>query len=95
MGFLWNCLERKELVHRSSRSCSVNETVLGFTAVYCSTASHERDQNLVSFTMFANPLNLGTSHEEDTGFPRTPFLLKKYHGTMNPLKRKDNMIAGK
>jgi len=58
-GFLWNCLEGKELVHRWSRSCSVNETVLGFTAVYYSTASHEREQNLVSFTIFANPLNLG------------------------------------
>jgi hypothetical protein len=45
--------------------------------------------------MFANPLNLGTSYEEDTGFLRIPFLLKTYHGTMNPLKRKDNMIADK
>jgi hypothetical protein len=45
--------------------------------------------------MFANTLNLGTSYEEDTGFPRTPFLLKTYHGIMNPLKRKDNMIADK
>jgi hypothetical protein len=73
----------------------VNETVLGFTAVHYSAAPHERDQNLASFTMFANPFNLGTSYEEDTGFPRTSFLLKKYHGTMNPLKRKDNMIADK
>jgi len=45
--------------------------------------------------MFANPFNLDTSYEEDTGFPSTSFLLKIYHGTMNPLKLKDNMIADK
>jgi hypothetical protein len=73
----------------------VSETVLGPTAVYYSTASHERDHNLVSFAMFANSLNLGTSYEEDTGFPKTPFLLKTYHRTMNPLKQKDNIIADK